>query len=70
MLSLAECVSAKPLLNPHHSSGCTKSVSCQCENEGRNEGGNESENESGNEGGMRAEMRMGGRTGLREGDPN
>ena len=35
--------------DPHHSNGCTKSVSCQCENEGRNESGNVGENASGNE---------------------
>ena len=33
-----------------HLTGCTKSVSRQCENEGGNEGGNEGENEGGNGG--------------------
>ena len=36
--------------DPRHSSGCTKSVSRQCENEGRNEGENEGGNGGENEG--------------------
>ena len=51
MMLFAECVSAKPLPDPRHLRGCTKSVSRQYENEGENESGNESENEGGDEGG-------------------
>ena len=47
MMLLAECISAKPLPDPRHLRGCTKSVSRQYENEG----GNEGENEGGDEGG-------------------
>ena len=36
-----ECISAKPLPDPHHLRSCMKSVSCQYENEGGNEGENE-----------------------------
>ena len=40
-MMFAECVSAKPLPDPRHLHGCTKSVSHQYENEGENEGGDE-----------------------------
>ena len=39
MMLFAEYVSAKPLPDPRHFRGCTKSVSRQYENEGENEGG-------------------------------
>ena len=51
MMLFAECVSAKPLPDPRHLCGCTKSVSRQYENEGKNEGKNEGGNECENEGG-------------------
>ena len=56
MMLFVECISAKPLPDPHHLSGCTKSVSRQYENEGENEGGNEDENEGGDKGGDKEGM--------------
>ena len=41
MMLFAEYVSAKPLPDPRHLRGCTKSVSRQYENEGENEGEDE-----------------------------
>ena len=44
--------SAKSVPDSRHLCGCTKSVSCQYENEGENESGNDERgNEGGNEGG-------------------
>ena len=49
MLSLAKCISAKPLPNLYQSSGYMKSVSHQYKNEGGNEGENEGRNKDGRE---------------------
>ena len=46
MMLLAKCISAKPLPDPRHLRGCTKSVSRQYENEGENEGGDEGEGDA------------------------
>ena len=51
MMLFTECISAKPLPNPHHLCSGTKSMSRQYENEGKNEGENKGENEGGDEGG-------------------
>ena len=61
MMLFAECVSAKPLPDPRHLRGCTKSVSRQYKNEGENKGenkgGDKGENEGGDEGGDAAKSK-------------
>ena len=58
MILFAECVSAKPLPDPHHLHGCMKSVSRQYENKGENEGENKGENKGRDEGGDAAKSKQ------------